>query len=103
MDDKEFTLDSRRVRHGIRTIKLDQGNNDFRFELNGHRIYAKGANYCPPDMFISRMHNPAFKEAQRRGKFPTLSNLTHADLVKTMVLSNYNMIRLWGGGHYETD
>lgn len=91
-------VDSRTVKHGIRTVKLDQQNGDFTFVVNGHKIYSKGANYVPPDMFMPRLSNPAFRERN-----PQLSAASYKDIVATIKDSNYNMIRIWGGGQYEAD
>ena len=60
--------------------------------MNGHPVYAKGANYVPPDMFHPRFANPAFKPG-----------FSMEEYMNTIVESNYNMIRVWGGGQYETN
>jgi beta-galactosidase/beta-glucuronidase len=46
------------------------------------------------DMFHPRLTNPSHRP-------PTA--YTHAQLLSDAVESNFNMIRLWGGGQYETD
>lgn len=78
--------------YGIRTVELNTTDGGFQFIVNGHPVYAKGANYVPPDMFHPRFTNPAFK--------PGFSLEQYMD---TIVDSNYNMIRVWGGGQYETN
>ncbi|MEO6540919.1 MAG: glycoside hydrolase family 2 protein [Ferruginibacter sp.] len=64
----------------------DSIGTSFYFEKNGKPIYAKGANWIPGDIFLPR--------------------LTKADY-KKMLLSardaNMNMLRVWGGGVYESD
>lgn len=75
---------------GLRTIELDRSKDEygynFRFILNGVPLFIKGANYIPPDSFITR-----FDQAQ-------LSRLIDA-----VLYSNMNMIRVWGGGYYADD
>jgi len=64
----------------------DSIGTSFYFEKNGKPIYAKGANWIPADVFLPR--------------------LTKADY-RRMLLSakdaNMNMLRVWGGGVYESD
>jgi beta-mannosidase len=44
----------------------------------------KGGNYIPPDMFMPRVNYTTYNK--------TLS---------AAIESNYNMLRVWGGGNYE--
>lgn len=75
---------------GLRTIVLDKSKDkfgdNFCFIVNGVRIFARGANWVPTDSFISR---------------------TSKESVETLVLqaknANMNMLRVWGGGYYESD
>ena len=52
-------IDQRNVTFGIRTVKLlydiDEGkpSSMFLFEVNGFKIFAKGANYVPHNYFIT--------------------------------------------------
>ncbi len=75
---------------GIRTIYLnrerDEYGQNFRFELNGVPLFIKGANYIPPDSFITRFGE---KETDY--------------LLDAAQFSNMNMLRIWGGGYYESD
>ena len=75
---------------GLRTIELnreaDQYGHNFQFVLNGVPIFAKGSNYIPPDSFPDR----ATVEVKR-------------GLLEECVRANMNMVRVWGGGYYETD
>ena len=82
--------ETRKLRIGLRSIKLvrepDADGESFCFELNGRKIFAKGANYIPNDVFLPRV--------------------TVADYRKVLadaVAANMNMIRVWGGGIYEND
>lgn len=77
-------------RIGLRTLVLDRSKDEygenFRFVLNGVGIFARGANWVPPDSFVSRT--------------------TRADLTRILTSArnaNMNMLRAWGGGYYESD
>lgn len=75
---------------GLRTIELNQkadafGQN-FQFVINGTAIFAKGANWIPADSLIDRVDAKTLEY-----------------YVKTMQDSNMNMVRVWGGGYYESD
>ena len=60
--------------------------------INGYKVYCKGANYVPPDMLYPRLTNNAYKSG----------NTIH-NLLEDAVKSNFNMIRVWGGGQYESN
>lgn len=86
MDDK--VIDKKEDNIGIRSLKVvyekDAEGHTFYFELNGVKVFAKGANYIPQDNFLPR--------------------LTDADYERTIldaVNANMNMLRIWGGGIYE--
>lgn len=86
------TVDFRKVPYGIRSVKLDTTNNSFTVVINGYPIYAKGANYVPMDMFYPRLTNKNYK-----------APYSHEQLLQDAVDSHFNMIRLWGGGQYESE
>lgn len=77
-------------RIGLRTIELDTSKDtwgsQFRFVINGVPIFAKGANWIPTDTFVTRT---------------TLEDLEF--YIESAKWANMNMIRVWGGGHYESD
>lgn len=75
--------------YGIRTVRLNSEGTNFQVIVNGYPIYCKGANYVPPDMMYPRLINPDFTPAN------TIENL-----LNDAVESNFNMIRVWGGGQY---
>ena len=58
----------------------------FYFEVNGVPIFAKGSNWIPAD---------AFQENVTEEKIRAL--------LESAKLANMNMLRVWGGGVYETD
>lgn len=82
--------DSLSFRVGLRTIELvreaDRWGRSFYFKVNGQPLYAKGANYIPPTLML-----PARTQAEL------------SQLFDDVVGSNFNMLRVWGGGVYEED
>lgn len=90
--DGNAMVGNRKVKTGLRDIRLiiDQDEtgqgSSFGFQLNGIPIFAKGANYIPQDIFPTRVS----PEDNRR-------------LVQASRDANMNMIRIWGGGIYESD
>ena len=77
-------------RTGLRSVELrrdkDQWGRSFEFVVNGIPIFAKGANMIPLDSFPNRVT----RERQRA-------------LLLSARRANMNMLRLWGGGYYESD
>ncbi len=77
-------------RIGLRTIEIDNREDkhgvSMTFIVNGHPIFAKGANWIPADALPSRQ-----------------SRAVIDDLLESAVQAHMNMIRVWGGGQYETD
>lgn len=86
------TIDQKKIPYGIRSVKLDQTDKKFTVVVNGYPVYAKGANYVPMDMFYPRLTNKNYKSAN-----------TIEKLLQDTADSHFNMIRLWGGGQYESD
>jgi beta-mannosidase len=84
------TLDKRNMHTGLRSITLrrdpDKWGRSFELVVNGIPIYAKGADVIPFDSFPNRV---------------TPENYRH--ILQSARDSNMNMVRLWGGGYYETD
>jgi beta-mannosidase len=77
-------------RTGLRSVELrrdrDQWGRSFEFVINGIPVFAKGANMIPLDSFPNRV----------------TSERQHALLLSAR-RANMNMLRLWGGGYYESD
>ena len=75
---------------GLRVIKLHTEKDDigaeFAFSINGHKTFARGANWIPQDALSGRIT----QEETR-------------DLLQSAVDANMNMIRVWGGGRYEAN
>jgi len=90
LSDGKTLLDETKVRTGIRTIevvnKKDDAGASFYFKLNGVDIFIKGANYIPQHSFVTEVKTDDYK-----------------DLILQAKESNFNMLRVWGGGIYEND
>ncbi len=73
--------------YGVRTIELrrkaDSIGESFEFVVNGKPVFARGANYVPQDVFLQRSD--------------------HQSLLEDAVHAGFNMLRVWGGGIYESD
>ena len=83
-------LDGRSYQLGLRTLELrrepDAWGESFTFVVNGVPVFAKGSNWIPADSFPARV-TPERLEA----------------LLGAAAATNHNMIRIWGGGYYETE
>ena len=86
----EEVADTVSCRVGLRTITLnrekDAYGHNFQFILNGVPLFIKGANYIPPDTFITR-----FDQARLDA------------MLDAVRFSHMNMLRVWGGGYYADD
>ncbi|MBR4719238.1 MAG: glycoside hydrolase family 2 protein [Lachnospiraceae bacterium] len=82
--------DSKTYRIGLRTITVsrdgDEWGREFSLKVNGMKIFSMGANYIPEDSIYS---------------FITKEKIDY--LLKACVRSNFNTIRVWGGGYYPSD
>jgi beta-mannosidase len=83
-------LDARTFRVGLRTLALrrepDEWGESLEFVVNGVPVFAKGSNWIPADSFPARV---------------TTAQLDA--LLGAAAETNHNMIRVWGGGYYETE
>ena len=83
-------VDTQEKKIGLRTIELDRSADEygtnFRFILNGVPVFAKGANFIPGDSLPTRFTEDKIEY-----------------LLDTALYSNMNIIRIWGGGYYESD
>jgi beta-mannosidase len=84
------TLDTRHTRTGLRSVVLrrdpDKWGRSFELAVNGIPIYAKGADVIPFDSFPNRVTPEKYRH-----------------ILQSARDANMNMVRLWGGGYYETD
>lgn len=75
---------------GLRSVELrrskDQWGRGFEFVVNGVPIYAKGANLIPFDSFPTRVTDARMLQ-----------------ILQSARDANMNMLRMWGGGHYQSD
>jgi beta-mannosidase len=83
-------LDRRVTRIGLRRVRLvrepDAAGESFEFEVNGRRIWSVGANWIPDHSFPSLVTRERLRDQLGRAR----------DM-------NMNMLRVWGGGLYESD
>lgn len=83
------TADELSTRSGLRSVVLNRERDSlgrkFEFIVNGIPVFAKGANVIPFDHFPTRM------TVKRYRKF-----------LQAAADAHMNMMRLWGGGYYET-
>jgi beta-mannosidase len=83
-------LDAWSGRVGFRTIEVDTradvAGSRFEFLVNGERIYVYGANWIPDDAFITRVDRARY-----------------AARITDAVEANVNLLRVWGGGIYESE
>lgn len=81
-------VDTKNDNLGIRSLKVvyekDAEGHTFHFELNGVKVFAKGANYIPQDNFLPRVTDEQYEKT-----------------ILDAVNANMNMLRIWGGGIYE--
>lgn len=87
---KGEVLQTLEVSFAIRTVRLLQENDtegrSFIFEINGLKIFCKGANWIPSDNIIPRIPDSTYEALLRMAKD-----------------AHMNMIRVWAGGIYEQD
>lgn len=78
------------VKFGIRKSELiqekDEWGRSYYFKINGKRVFCKGGNMIPSDVFPNKV-----------------TKLTVEKLVSDAFEANFNMIRVWGGGFYPDD
>lgn len=72
--------ESRTTRIGFRDVTLER--EAFRLTVNGEPVFVKGVNWIPGDCFPSRATPDRLKDAAEAGA---------------------NLVRVWGGGLYESD
>ncbi|XP_076384002.1 beta-mannosidase [Megalopta genalis] len=85
------TTKQKSVRIGFRTVELVQKplkkGLSFYFQINGIPIFAKGSNYIPASIFPELSAKP--------------NTIKH--LLESAKAANMNMLRVWGGGLYESE
>lgn len=90
LDEEDQPIDVREYHIGLRTVALrqeeDSFGRSFTLVVNGLPIFCKGSNWIPADSFPARV-TPERVEALLAGAAET----------------HQNMLRVWGGGLYESD
>lgn len=90
LKDEDAVLDTWKRRIGLRTMTVrrekDEWGESFAHEVNGHTIFAMGADYIPEDNLL-----------QRTSPEKTRKLLMHCKN------ANFNCVRVWGGGYYPED
>lgn len=84
-------VDSWNRRLGFREVEVDtsidnEGRTRFTFIVNGLPVFARGVNWIPDDCFPTRV-TPA----------------RYRDRLQQAIDANVDLIRVWGGGLYESD
>lgn len=85
------TVDSRRFRFGVRTLELlqsplPQGGRRFTFRVNGRILFIRGANWVP-----------------LRAVYAEIDPAEEQFFLSKAVEANLSMLRIWGGGIYESE
>lgn len=92
LDSDSNVLDDSSQNVGVRTIELVQRPLDnapgktFFFKVNGRDIFSQGGSWIPADNLL-----------------PTITRERYFDWVRLAKYNHLNMIRVWGGGIYETE
>lgn len=83
-------IGERTARVGFRHVRVNQDRHPekgryFTIEINGRKIFVKGGNFVPVDMI-----------------FPRADRKRYDDITDLALEANFNMLRVWGGGLYES-
>lgn len=77
-------------RFGFRTMRLvaedDETGRSMTFRVNGRDVFCKGANWIPSDALPSLQTESTVRQ-----------------LLESAAAANMNMLRIWGGGQYESE
>lgn len=81
-------VDEQECLFGLRTAELaaDSTVDGFHIRINAQPVFARGAVWLPPDMFPGRVTDDQVR-----------------DLLDLAAGANINLLRVWGGGTYESD
>jgi beta-mannosidase len=89
-DDGSTVLAEERQKIGFRKVELiqetDRFGQSFYFRINGVDVFSGGSCWIPADSFL-----------------PRIAPQQYRDWMELLAEGNQNMIRVWGGGIYESD
>jgi beta-mannosidase len=89
-NDTSRSLDTWYGRVGFRNVTLDTSRDEigrrFAVSVNGEQISVRGANWIPDDCFVTRVDHARYRRRLNQA-----------------VSANMNMLRVWGGGIYESE
>ncbi|WP_070136934.1 glycoside hydrolase family 2 protein [Crocinitomix algicola] len=87
---QEKKLYNSTLKIALRKVELinqkDEFGTSFYFKINDTPLFIKGANYIPQDLFVPRVDSASYE-----------------NLIKQVANANINLLRVWGGGIYESD
>ena len=90
LEENGTVLDTWQKRIGLRTLRLDRHpdawGESFQFLANGVPFFAKGGNWIPADALYTRTTSEHLR-----------------DLLQSCADAHMNMLRIWGGGLYESN
>lgn len=91
LEKSDEAVDSYATAYGFREVIIRQdptceGETCFIINVNGVDVFCKGANWVPADSLFTRVTDEKY-----------------AALVEAAIDANFNMLRLWGGGFFESD
>jgi beta-mannosidase len=89
--DKARVIDEDRIRFGIRELehverRVSDDEVSWLLLVNGEEVFCQGANWVPPDIFPGAIPPERYRSLLTKAKE-----------------AGFNMIRIWGGGMYESD
>ena len=77
-------------RVGFRTVTMnvapDEYGGPFVLSVNDRPVYVRGANWIPDDAFVTRLDRDTYQHS-----------------IRDAVDANMNLLRVWGGGIYESE
>jgi len=86
----DSVVDSWTRRIGFRSVSVEfpqtENSTGFEFVINGQPTFIRGVNWIPNDAFVTRITRKSLRERLQQAKD-----------------ANVNLIRVWGGGIYESD
>lgn len=83
-------LDEKIIQFGIRKAELvqqkDQWGTSYEFRINDIPVFCRGADYIPQSVFPASVKDEDI-----------------VNMIEQLDLSNFNIVRVWGGGYYPDD